>query len=213
MNPHKTLVFIDDSGDPGFKLKQGSSIFFVISAIIFTDDLEAEKVAVEIKKLRRELGFSDNMEFKFNKCKKDTRIKFLEVVRPFSFKIRSIIFDKRLIRSDELKDNRDSFYSFAIKSLLKHSNDTILNASLKLDGSGDRQFKRSFVSYLRKNLNSNEKRIVNNLKFVDSKENVLVQLSDMVAGSIRRSHEDTKNDENIYKKIIKKNIEDEWLFK
>ena len=213
MSTHKTLVFIDDSGDPGFKLKQGSSIFFVISAVIFTDNLEAEKVALEIKKLRRELGFSDYAEFKFNKCKKDTRIKFLEAVKPFDFKVRSIIFDKRLIRSEELKDNRDSFYSFAIKSLLKHSNNTILTASLKLDGSGDRQFKRSFISYLRKNLNSSEKRIVNNLKFVDSKENVLVQLVDMIAGSVRRSHEDIKNDKNIYRKIIKKNIEDEWLFR
>ncbi len=37
------LVFIDDSGDPGFKLDKGSSKFFVISLVIFNDNLEAEK--------------------------------------------------------------------------------------------------------------------------------------------------------------------------
>ncbi len=38
------LVFIDDSGDAGFKLGKGSSEFFVISAVIFDDNLEAEKL-------------------------------------------------------------------------------------------------------------------------------------------------------------------------
>lgn len=37
------LVFIDDSGDPGFKLQKGSSLIFVISCIIFDEELEAEK--------------------------------------------------------------------------------------------------------------------------------------------------------------------------
>lgn len=57
------LVFIDDSGDPGFKLDKGSSHFFVISAVLFDDNLEAEKTAVAIKELRRELKFGDDKEF------------------------------------------------------------------------------------------------------------------------------------------------------
>lgn len=35
------LVFIDDSGDPGFKIEKGSSSVFVIALVIFDDDLEA----------------------------------------------------------------------------------------------------------------------------------------------------------------------------
>ena len=35
------LVFIDDSGDPGFKLGKGSSLIFVIGCIVFDDELEA----------------------------------------------------------------------------------------------------------------------------------------------------------------------------
>jgi hypothetical protein len=37
------LVFIDDSGDPGFKLDRGSTPFFVIALVIFEDELEATK--------------------------------------------------------------------------------------------------------------------------------------------------------------------------
>jgi hypothetical protein len=212
-NKSKTLVFIDDSGDPGFKFDKGSSIFFIISAVIFNDTLEAEKVALAIKTLRRDLKFSDNEEFKFNKSRKEVKIKFLEVVKPFNFKIRAIIFDKRLIRSNELINNKNSFYSYAIKLLLKNSNDSILNASIKLDGSGDRIFKKSFTTYLRKSLNFNDKKIINNFKFSDSKENVLIQLADMIAGSVRLSYEGKGTDKEVYKNLVKRHMEDEWKFR
>ena len=51
------LVFVDDSGDPGFKIGKGSSPVFVISCVIFDDDLEAEKTADEILLL---IGAHDN---------------------------------------------------------------------------------------------------------------------------------------------------------
>ncbi|MBI2613192.1 MAG: hypothetical protein HYW62_00225 [Candidatus Levybacteria bacterium] len=66
------LVFIDDSGDPGFNFDKGYTIFFIISCIIFSDDLEVERVAVSIKELKRALKFPDNLEFKFNKSSKKT---------------------------------------------------------------------------------------------------------------------------------------------
>lgn len=53
------LVFIDDSGDPGFKINRGSSRYFVIALVIFKDELEAEKTAVAIKELRRSFKFPD----------------------------------------------------------------------------------------------------------------------------------------------------------
>lgn len=155
------LVFIDDSGDPGFKLDKGSSAFFVIALVIFDDEMQAEKVAIAIK---------------------------------------------------ELRSSKNSFYGYAIKSVLKHSGGTIQNAKIKIDGSGDRIFRKSFLSYLRRQLNSEEKQIMKSCKLVDSRGNVLVQLADMIAGSIHRSHNTTKNDAKSYKSIIKQRIENEWFF-
>ncbi len=53
------LIFIDDSGDPGFKFSKGSSFYFVICLVIFDDNLEAEKASITIKELRRELKLAD----------------------------------------------------------------------------------------------------------------------------------------------------------
>jgi len=207
------LVFIDDSGDPGFKLDKGSSCYFVISAILFEDNLEAEKTAIAIKELKRELNFAEDVEFKFNKSRKTVREKFLSAVNPFSFKIRCIVMEKKIIRSEELRSNKKSFYAFAIKTLLEHNGDEILNARIKIDGSGDREFRKNFLTYLRRELNSKNKCVVQNSKLVDSKNNVLIQMADMVAGAIRRSYCEEKTDKYSYKSIIKKHITSEWKFK
>jgi hypothetical protein len=134
------LVFIDDSGDAGFKLDRGSTPFFVIAGVIFDDDLEALKVKVAIKELKRKLKFLDSMEFKFFKSSDDVRKIFLETINPFNFRIRAIVIDKAKIRSDELKHNKNSFYSYVIKTVLQNNNETILNAKIRIDGSGDRVF-------------------------------------------------------------------------
>jgi len=207
------LVFIDDSGDPGFKINKGSTRFFVIALVIFNDDLEAEKAAVCIKDLKRRLGFPDDLEFKFNKSSRKTRESFLRTVNNFDFKVRSIVFDKAKIKSTELKNKKNSFYSYAIKMVLKYSRNFIIQAKVKIDGSGDRVFRKSFLTYLRRELSLIEKPILKHCKIVDSKGNVLVQMADMIAGAIRRSHDDCRGDSKIYKAIIQKHIQDEWQFR
>ncbi len=207
------LVFIDDSGDPGFKIEKGSTPYFVISMVIFDDNLEAEKTAVAIKELKREIKFSDNTEFRFFKTSKNNRIKFLNSVNSFKFRIRCLVVDKSLIKSKELKDNKNSFYSYFIKEVLRNNNDTILNAKIKIDGSGDRIFRKNFLTYLKKELNSKDKTIMKKCRMLDSRKDVLIQLADMIAGSINRFYNKDKKDHKIYKSIIKNHIEDEWQFK
>lgn len=207
------IVFIDESGDAGFKISKGSSKIFVIVLIIFDDELDAEEVALKIKKLRRDLGKSDFFEFKFNKCDREIRIKFLETIRNCNFRIRAIVFDKSILYSSYLRQSKDSFYNFALKQVLEHNNETISNAKIRLDGSGEKVFRESLVVYLRKNLNSDTRTIMKNLRFRDSKKDVLIQLADMVAGSIRRYYHRSSDDWNIYRKVIKKREEDVWEFK
>jgi hypothetical protein len=207
------LVFVDDSGDAGFKLDRGSSRFFVIVLVIFDDEAEAEKTAVAIKELRRNLGFPEDVEFKFFKSKHATREKFLKTINSFRFRVRCLVIDKKTIYSDELRNNKNSFYSYIIKMVLEHNDKSIIDAKVKIDGSGDRIFRRNFLTYLRKELNTNDKKVIKNCRLVDSKNNVLIQMADMIAGTIRRSYDKDKKDGSLLKKIIKKHIQDEWLFK
>ncbi len=209
------LVFLDDSGDPGFKVKKGSSPCFVIALVIFDDHLEAEACAVDIKKLRRELGLSDHFEFKFSKCCDRFRKAFLRRVAQSAFRIRAIVMRKEVIYSPELRQAKDNFYRYAIKMVLQHSFGTITKARLKMDGHEDREFRRELFSYLRKQLQvtRNGEPILEDVRIVDSQNNVLIQLADMVAGTLRRYAEQEKADAIRYRNLIAKRIEDVWEFK
>ena len=106
------IVFIDEAGDPGFKLEKGSSHFFVMSLVIFDDFLEAEKASLAIKELRRKLKVNDRYEFKFNKTNNKFRHKFFRAILRFKFRTRVIVIDKTLIHSQSLRLNKEKFYNF-----------------------------------------------------------------------------------------------------
>jgi hypothetical protein len=207
------IIFIDESGDPGFKIQKGSSKFFIVGLVIFDDDLDAEELAVKIKRLKKDLKKSNKFEFKFNKCSRDYRLKFFETVKNGIFRIRAIVVDKTKIYSPTLQTSKDKFYNYIIKSLLKNNGDTISNAKIRLDGLGERIFKKNMVSYLRQNLNNKHNKVIKDFKFRDSQKDVLIQLADMIVGAIGRYYAKNKKDHQDYYSIIKNRIEDIWDFK
>lgn len=205
------LIFIDDSGDPGFKIEKGSSIIFIISMVIFADPLEAEKTSVAIKELRRKLKVSDLYEFKFNKTNRKFRNAFINTVDRFDFKIRAIVVDKKTIYSPRLRNYKENFYNHIIMQVLRRS-DHIKNAKLKFDKRGEKTLRNELRVYLSRELDNKNKQIFSDLKFVDSRQNTLIQLADMVAGSIYAAH--TKKDKAYLDKLKEANrVEDIWEFK
>ena len=207
----KQLVFIDDSGDPGFKLNKGSSSHFVIACVIFDDHLDAEDTALAIKKFRRQLGWRDDREFKFNKLRKSILIDLLKILKDKNFRVRAICMDKSKIYSHELRNKQDSFYNYTIKEVLAKTT-TLNNADIRLDGHSGREYKKSAISYFRQEINAKSKKI-SKVRFVDSRTNNLIQLADLIAGSILRSYQSNKTDSTIYRNIIKERIEDVWNFR
>ena len=77
----KQLVFIDDSGDPGFKSE--SSDNFVMAAALFIDPEVAESLMHEIDDYRKSLGWKYNHEFKFTKNPKDVVSEMLRRARNY----------------------------------------------------------------------------------------------------------------------------------
>ena len=206
------LVFVDESGDAGFKLQTGSSDFFVMALVIFDDNLEAEKTSLAIKELRRKLKLKDKFEFKFNKTNKKFRKTFFNGVKSFKFKVRAIVVKKELIHSQGLRNNKEKFYNYVSMQLLKQSLKSIRNANLKFDKRGERALRDQLRVYLSNRLDNKHNQIFTDLKFVDSRQNTLIQLADMVSGAIFSDF--TKKDSE-YLGMLKRfrRIEDIWLFK
>ena len=197
----KQLVFIDDAGDPGFKIGRGSSNFFVISAVFFDDNLDAEETAHRIKRLRRALDWHDLHEFKFRKTSAVIRQKFFETVRFLDFRAVVAIIDKNFVMDMDLRNNPSRFYHAVILQAIK-AGGSLQKSHVYIDGEKGNDYRRKVKNHFRQSLPMNT---IQNLTFKDSKVDNLIQLADMIAGAALHSTEE-RDDAKVYIKLIKERI-------
>lgn len=204
------LVLIDESGDSGFKIAKGSSSHFVIVMVVFDDYEVAENTSNAINDTRTKLRFKT--EFKFSNSSNAVRTGFFRSVSKYPFTVRALVADKSIIYSEKLRSEKESFYNYFVKSLLKNDNGILVDANIKIDGSGSKEFKKNLNSYLRNQLSQKK---IKKFKFVDSKSDNLIQLADMCAGAVQRAcrSDEKRNDE--WLRILRDAncIDDIWYFK
>ncbi len=193
------LVFIDESGDTGLKIKQGSSRYFVIILVSFEENDEAVACDKRIQLLKRELQLPQEFEFKFSKTRKDQRIKFFEAVLPYSFFYFGIVINKDpdKLYGDGFKI-KESFYKYACGLVFENAKPHLKDATIIIDGNGSREFKKQFKTYLRRKIGTS---IINKVKIQSSHSNNLIQLADMIAGAVHRNFS-RKGDKDVYRKIV-----------
>jgi hypothetical protein len=205
-----TLVFIDDSGDPGFRFDRGASRYFIIACVIFTDNRCAEQAAQILRDYRKAHNWNKHFEFKFNKLSKEHKHNLLRQLSELDFKVQATVVDKMTVTSHELRTKPTSFYNYVIKETLSRI-DYLHNAKVRLDGSADKEYRQRAISYFKKAVNAKRYKIAD-MRYADSEKVDLVQLADLVVGSIHRSKHPEKSDQMDYIKILKNRIENIYEF-
>jgi hypothetical protein len=176
------LVFIDESGCPGFKLNRDSDPVFVIGMVIFENGTDASVAQQAIEDLRRTTRH--HSEFKFSKCRDEIRDAFFRAVCGCEFTVRALVVEKKWMVATG-KTPRAFFRSFA-KELLKSDDGVLRNASVRIDGTGRRELARSLRRYFSAELRGK----VREVRLADSARDPLIQLADMCVGAIARAYRD-----------------------
>lgn len=201
------LVFIDESGDAGFKVTQGSTPVFATAMVIFEDRSAAQRAENLIKNALRDLRAFP--EFKFNKSSDEIRDGFFTAVRSCDFRVRALVVKKADIYSDRLRSEKDEFYRYIVKSMVKHDGGMLQGAKVIIDGSGERSFRRDLEKHIKRHAGPS----VKSVKFAASHTDPLVQLADMVVGAIARSYRTDRGNADRWRKMLKSKIDDIWEFK
>lgn len=199
----KQLVFIDDSGDPGFKEGTSSSTF-VLAAALFIDSETATTLNDEISKYRRSLGWKDEHEFKFRKAPKKIKIQFLEIANKHQFEIYAVYIKKTDYPNVFKFSDDEKLYNWTTKELLAIM--PLDRAKVKTDGKYGRKYKQHVQTYIRQELNTPEAKKIDDFGVMDSARDNLIQLADIIVGSINRSFQSDKTDSKEYIKIIERKI-------
>lgn len=209
---HQQLVYLDESGDAGFKVLSGSSPVLLVAATIFDSASDAEATAERICAFRESIGKNQRFQFHFASLRRDWREGFLRAVSDCPFRIRSIVMHKDQVRDDALlRRSSRYFYNFTLKMLLTHTLGSVTEAKVFVDGEGSRALRRDLAAYLRRECNSAAAKVIDELKFAP-KSNVLIQLADMVASGLVRSYRPGKTDARVYREILLPRIENVWEF-
>lgn len=201
------LVFIDESGDAGFKVAQGSSPVFAAAMVVFPS-IDAAQHADGIVKAALE-DLQAYPEFKFNKTSDTKKLGFFERVIACEFRVRAIVVRKEVIHSKRLKSQNDEFYRYFVKSMVQHDGGLLEGAKVVIDGSGERIFRQDLQRYLKTHCGAS----IKSVKFADSRRDSLVQLADMVVGAIARSYRGDRKNADRWRGLLQPKIEDVWEFR
>lgn len=203
-------IYIDETGDTGFKLAKGSSKIFAITLIIFKDPGEIEKTVKAIKKMEERIRFPQKAEWHFSKVKPAWRKEFLKTLLPYDFEIKTVIMNKKNIEGVKLSTDKRHFYNYTCKLVLQYSLHDFNEAKIVFDKCGNREFYTEMRQYFRKKCNMDHTSI-KSIKSKDSHKEIPLQIADMVAGTIGRRFSG-KKDRDEYYDLIKSKITDYFVF-
>lgn len=196
------LVFIDESGDPGLKIAQGSSRYFVVSMVIFEEHGAAENCDKRISLLASELGYPKGFTFHFKENSHKIRLSFLQAVAPYDFLYFGFVLNKdpKKLWGEGFKV-KGSLYKSTCSYVFENAKPYLKNAIVMVDKSGSKVFRNQLASYLKRKINTDGNEIIKKVKMQPDTNNYLLQLADYVAGVINR-HQQGKKFADEYRRYI-----------
>ncbi len=200
------FVYLDESGDTGFRFDSGSSRYFVVALLLCPDPIPLNGA---IEDLRVELGYDARYEFKFQKSSEAVRTRFLRILVRHELLIRCLVVDKYLLARPEM-NKTETLYQYLLGLILTHDDLRLADATLIIDQrEKDKRSKQSMTTYLRKAANEppDGRRRIKSIRYHDSHRDNLLQAVDMVAGAVFTQYRDGNVS---YVGIIRSKIDDLW---
>jgi Protein of unknown function (DUF3800) len=207
----KYYAFIDESGNHSLNTdKEGTSKYFIVLAILVRVDV-LEELRNEIEALR--VKYFKNSEIKSNKLSDDRREKIFNDLSEIDFKFYAVAVNKQAIKKDSGLRYHKSFIKYANNRLYESLLSNFSDITIRADGHGNAEFIESFKKYI-ENKNYPDLFSESNLEIVNSEDEILVQLADLIVGTLAKLYEDRLSNEYRIKfiKFLKdKRIRvDEW---
>lgn len=195
-------AYIDEFGNSGFDFStDGDSKYYILCAVI-VENKDIENMHATMIEVKKQNGFA-NAELKSNKIGSNhpRRMKILSPLLSIEFRVVLLIADKQsFIQGSPLTNYKASFVKFLHQRLYNLLYHAYPKLNIIEDEIGTSDFQRSFKKYVQ-----NHRPEINffndyDFDYVDSKDELLVQLADFVGGSIGHALTD-KSAPNYYEML------------
>lgn len=198
-------AFIDEYGSYGFDFtKLNNSTHFIISAVLVkNENLEIVKESAE--KIRKKFFQTGEMKSKSIGSNHKRRKLILTEIMRLPLKVIILVVNKKKIYSDSGIKYKGTFYKFLNEKLYEELCTLYSNIEIYADQVGTNEYTQSFIQYIqekRKQLSLFDNQ---SIKCVDSKISPIVQIADVISGSLAYCYDEHKMNSangNNYKKIL-----------
>ena len=112
------VAYMDESGDEGFRFGDGSSEWFVLSAVITRRATDFATVKL-VDEVRRALGKPDRKPLHFKNLRHEHRLLYVDQVSRASLKTASVLVHKPSLQEPEKFRERYRLYFYATRYLLE----------------------------------------------------------------------------------------------
>lgn len=186
------LGFIDESGNHDLDTsKAGVSKYYVVTAIVCKEfQLEALESLIEVLR-KKHYG---NGEIKSSKTQEERRIRVIKDLLNIDFKFTALAVNKDELQKTGGFPHKKSFVKFLHGILYKGLVGTYQDIAIRADEYGREEFMRGFRDYISENHIPDLFKTCT-VEHVKSDGNLLVQLADFLAGTIRLVYEDSASKE------------------
>ena len=185
-------AFIDECGSFGFDFSaEGNSRYYIVCAVCVPDSKVDElEAAVEHVRLHN-FGNADEMKSSIIGANYKRRNKIIAELLPLEYRIVVLIADKQAFASGSpLATYKKSFIKFLHQKLYNALYHVYPKLEIVEDATGSSEFQTGFRKYVEENRPGSNLFGEYDFDYVDSKDSILVQLADIMGGTISKCFTD-----------------------
>ncbi len=194
------VIFVDESGDTGFKFERGSSRYLVACLVGFDSEEQYKASSDSLDALRVRWGRDEDHEFHFSALNRRRKLEALEATLAGEFWVYSFVLNKAQLWDGALRQ-KHHMYQRAVSWLLENAILKMPKSDLVFDRCGNRDFYAAIQSHIHHACQ--QARLDHPKSFVamDSRKSNGLQIADLVAGSVARIYSDKPNAREPYQLI------------
>lgn len=204
-------AFTDEYGAFGWDLDNPSvSTHYIITSIIVSDS-NLEQCKQQIENVRKK--HFKNSEIKSSKIKSNNkrRVKILQDLKDVPYKIFSVCIDKKACKENMSSKGiqyKHSFYKFMNNIIHNELRNAFQKLTIVADEIGTNDYMSSFCKYVDARQDIPSLLGETNFSFENSKNDVLIQLADLISGTLAYVYDTHKKSEDNpnYLKILENKI-------
>ena len=205
---NRIYAFTDESGAFGWDIDNPNvSTHFIISAII-VEEQNVDILRQEVEKIRQKHFQKGEMKSSSIGKNHKRRKRILADLLPLPFSIFSVVFSKRQLLSVKGLRFKPSFYKFMNNIVHKELRHPFTKLTIVADEIGGSDYMQSFAKYVKNKQDIPTLLGEANFYFENSKNDVLIQLADLISGTLSFDYDEHKKSSDIqpYRKMLEKKI-------